>query len=174
MKIKFQPRVVEINFCINNKWETFKLKKKPMWSKIGSHLYIHTSLQIWSAPHLITFLFFLSLSFLSPSPLSTHTTNPPPHQPRPQPTASPPSAAQGFAPSEASPSRPRYQTCTSLRAALGRCKSITVTPRSPVRHVKLFGFAYLGPFGHFFHLLLDKLFKGKKDTTTVAKKHRCC
>ncbi|KAM3394251.1 peroxisomal membrane protein PMP22 [Capsicum galapagoense] len=34
----------------------------------------------------------------------------------------------------------------------------------------LFGFAYLGPFGHFLHLLLDKLFKGKKDTTTVAKK----
>lgn len=34
----------------------------------------------------------------------------------------------------------------------------------------LFGFAYLGPFGHFLHLLLDKLFKGKKDSTTVAKK----
>ncbi|PHT82875.1 Peroxisomal membrane protein PMP22 [Capsicum annuum] len=34
----------------------------------------------------------------------------------------------------------------------------------------LFGFAYLGPFGHFLHLLLDKLFKGKKDTTIVAKK----
>ncbi|XP_010317660.1 peroxisomal membrane protein PMP22 [Solanum lycopersicum] len=34
----------------------------------------------------------------------------------------------------------------------------------------LFGFAYLGPFGHFLHLLLDKLFKGKKDTATVAKK----
>ncbi|XP_052622643.1 uncharacterized protein LOC122195668 [Lactuca sativa] len=35
---------------------------------------------------------------------------------------------------------------------------------------QLFGCAYLGPFGHFYHLLLDKLFKGKKDTTTVAKK----
>ncbi|CAN4116661.1 unnamed protein product [Withania somnifera] len=34
----------------------------------------------------------------------------------------------------------------------------------------LFGFAYLGPFGHFLHLLLDKLFKGKKDSPTVAKK----
>ncbi|XP_057960798.1 peroxisomal membrane protein PMP22-like isoform X2 [Malania oleifera] len=34
----------------------------------------------------------------------------------------------------------------------------------------LFGFAYLGPFGHFLHILLDKLFKGKKDTKTVAKK----
>ncbi|KAJ4838752.1 Peroxisomal membrane protein pmp22 [Turnera subulata] len=34
----------------------------------------------------------------------------------------------------------------------------------------LFGFAYLGPFGHFLHILLDKIFKGKKDTKTVAKK----
>ncbi|KAG9132099.1 hypothetical protein Leryth_023694 [Lithospermum erythrorhizon] len=34
----------------------------------------------------------------------------------------------------------------------------------------IFGFAYLGPLGHFLHLLLDKLFKGKKDKTTVAKK----
>ncbi|KAE9452738.1 hypothetical protein RHGRI_004376 [Rhododendron griersonianum] len=34
----------------------------------------------------------------------------------------------------------------------------------------VFGFAYLGPFGHFLHILLDKLFKGKKDTKTVAKK----
>ncbi|KAL4562512.1 hypothetical protein LXL04_034718 [Taraxacum kok-saghyz] len=34
----------------------------------------------------------------------------------------------------------------------------------------LFGCAYLGPFGHFYHLMLDKLFKGKKDSTTVAKK----
>ncbi|KAL8469012.1 hypothetical protein ACS0TY_032000 [Phlomoides rotata] len=34
----------------------------------------------------------------------------------------------------------------------------------------IFGAAYLGPFGHFFHILLDKLFKGKKDTKTVAKK----
>ncbi|KAK1426571.1 hypothetical protein QVD17_15247 [Tagetes erecta] len=34
----------------------------------------------------------------------------------------------------------------------------------------LFGFAYLGPFGHYFHTLLDKLFKGKKDSKTVAKK----
>ncbi|XP_074272003.1 peroxisomal membrane protein PMP22-like [Silene latifolia] len=34
----------------------------------------------------------------------------------------------------------------------------------------LFGCAYLGPFGHFFHMLLDKIFKGKKDPKTVAKK----
>nr|GLL45642.1 peroxisomal membrane protein PMP22-like [Ipomoea trifida] len=34
----------------------------------------------------------------------------------------------------------------------------------------VFGFAYLGPFGHFLHILLDKIFKGKKDTKTVAKK----
>ncbi|KAL0407249.1 UNVERIFIED_CONTAM: Peroxisomal membrane protein PMP22 [Sesamum latifolium] len=34
----------------------------------------------------------------------------------------------------------------------------------------LFGSVYAGPFGHFFHILLDKLFKGKKDTKTVAKK----
>ncbi|CAI9092603.1 OLC1v1027890C1 [Oldenlandia corymbosa var. corymbosa] len=34
----------------------------------------------------------------------------------------------------------------------------------------LLGALYLGPVGHFFHLFLDKLFKGKKDTKTVAKK----
>ncbi|GMH05294.1 hypothetical protein Nepgr_007134 [Nepenthes gracilis] len=34
----------------------------------------------------------------------------------------------------------------------------------------LFGFAYLGPFGHFLHMFLDKFFKGKKDKKTVAKK----
>ncbi|GLU23331.1 hypothetical protein SLE2022_393480 [Rubroshorea leprosula] len=34
----------------------------------------------------------------------------------------------------------------------------------------LFGFAYLGPFGHFLHILLDKIFKGSKDSKTVAKK----
>ncbi|KAL9250937.1 Peroxisomal membrane protein PMP22-like protein [Drosera capensis] len=34
----------------------------------------------------------------------------------------------------------------------------------------LFGAAYLGPFGHFFHMLLDKIFMGKKDKKTVAKK----
>ena len=36
--------------------------------------------------------------------------------------------------------------------------------------MQVFGVAYLGPFGHFLHILLDKLFKGKKDTKTVAKK----
>ena len=36
--------------------------------------------------------------------------------------------------------------------------------------MQLFGFAYLGPFGHFFHMLLDKFFKGKRDPKTVAKK----
>ncbi|KAH0970033.1 hypothetical protein GBA52_022189 [Prunus armeniaca] len=34
----------------------------------------------------------------------------------------------------------------------------------------LFGAVYLGPFGHFLHLILDKIFKGKKDSKTVAKK----
>ncbi|KAJ6925434.1 peroxisomal membrane protein PMP22-like [Populus alba x Populus x berolinensis] len=34
----------------------------------------------------------------------------------------------------------------------------------------LFGFGYLGPFGHFLHLMLKKMFKGKKDAATVAKK----
>lgn len=34
----------------------------------------------------------------------------------------------------------------------------------------LFGAAYLGPFGHFFHILLDNIFKGKRDSKTVAKK----
>jgi hypothetical protein len=36
--------------------------------------------------------------------------------------------------------------------------------------MQLFGFGYLGPFGHFLHLMLEKMFKGKKDTATVAKK----
>ncbi|XP_022138396.1 peroxisomal membrane protein PMP22 [Momordica charantia] len=34
----------------------------------------------------------------------------------------------------------------------------------------LYGFAYSGPFGHFLHKLMDKIFKGKKGNTTVAKK----
>ncbi|KAH6787758.1 Peroxisomal membrane 22 kDa family protein [Perilla frutescens var. hirtella] len=34
----------------------------------------------------------------------------------------------------------------------------------------IFGAAYLGPLGHYFHILLDKIFKGKKDSSTVAKK----
>ncbi|XP_072964475.1 uncharacterized protein [Typha angustifolia] len=40
----------------------------------------------------------------------------------------------------------------------------------PVPIVQLFGFAYGGPFGHFLHKLLDIIFKGKRDTKTVAKK----
>ena len=36
--------------------------------------------------------------------------------------------------------------------------------------MQIFGAAYLGPFGHFMHKLLDKIFKGKKDSKTVAKK----
>ncbi|MCD7453404.1 hypothetical protein HAX54_020819 [Datura stramonium] len=43
----------------------------------------------------------------------------------------------GFAPLDTSNSHPRYQTRKSLRAILDRCDSITVTPRSPIRHVKL-------------------------------------
>ncbi|KAL5068409.1 hypothetical protein RYX36_019296, partial [Vicia faba] len=34
----------------------------------------------------------------------------------------------------------------------------------------LYGFAYSGPFGHFFHKLMDTLFKGKKGNETVANK----
>lgn len=34
----------------------------------------------------------------------------------------------------------------------------------------LFGFAYGGPFGHYLHKVLDRIFKGKKDKKTVAKK----
>ena len=34
----------------------------------------------------------------------------------------------------------------------------------------LLGSGYLRPFGHFLHTLLDRLFKGKKDSKTVAKK----
>ncbi|XP_031397665.1 peroxisomal membrane protein PMP22-like [Punica granatum] len=34
----------------------------------------------------------------------------------------------------------------------------------------LLGFAYLGPFGHYLHVILEKIFKGKKDSKTVAKK----
>lgn len=38
-------------------------------------------------------------------------------------------------------------------------------------YVQLYGFGYGGPFGHFFHKLMDAIFKGKKkDNTTVAKK----
>ncbi|XP_049393296.1 uncharacterized protein LOC125857723 [Solanum stenotomum] len=42
----------------------------------------------------------------------------------------------GVAPPDTSPSSPRYQTRMSLRALLGRCESNTVTPTSPIRHVK--------------------------------------
>ncbi|KAJ7946313.1 peroxisomal membrane protein PMP22-like [Quillaja saponaria] len=35
---------------------------------------------------------------------------------------------------------------------------------------QLLGAAYLGPFGHFLHIILDKIFKGNKDPKTVAKK----
>ncbi|XP_022142011.1 peroxisomal membrane protein PMP22 [Momordica charantia] len=34
----------------------------------------------------------------------------------------------------------------------------------------LFGAVYLGPFGHYLHQILDKIFKGKRDSKTVAKK----
>ncbi|XP_072999981.1 peroxisomal membrane protein PMP22-like [Typha latifolia] len=46
-------------------------------------------------------------------------------------------------------------------------------PRIQLRRLLLkvlFGFAYGGPFGHFLHKLLDIIFKGKRDTKTVAKK----
>ena len=34
----------------------------------------------------------------------------------------------------------------------------------------LYSFAYVGPFGHFLHTFMDYIFKGKKDTKTIAKK----
>ncbi|XP_023003050.1 peroxisomal membrane protein PMP22 isoform X2 [Cucurbita maxima] len=34
----------------------------------------------------------------------------------------------------------------------------------------LYGCLYLGPFGHFLHQILDKIFQGKRDSKTVAKK----
>ncbi|ONK66596.1 uncharacterized protein A4U43_C06F10000 [Asparagus officinalis] len=34
----------------------------------------------------------------------------------------------------------------------------------------MFGFLYYGPFGHYLHKTLDRIFKGKKDKKTVAKK----
>ncbi|XP_031499571.1 peroxisomal membrane protein PMP22-like [Nymphaea colorata] len=34
----------------------------------------------------------------------------------------------------------------------------------------LYGFAYGGPFGHFFHKIMDIIFQGKKDNKTAAKK----
>ncbi|CAN8237964.1 unnamed protein product [Cochlearia groenlandica] len=34
----------------------------------------------------------------------------------------------------------------------------------------IFAGGFLGPAGHYFHTFLDKFFKGKKDTKTVAKK----
>ncbi|XP_022777420.1 peroxisomal membrane protein PMP22-like isoform X1 [Durio zibethinus] len=46
-------------------------------------------------------------------------------------------------------------------------------PRLQLRRIllkMLFGFAYLGPFGHYMYILLDKIFKGKRDSKTVAKK----
>ncbi|KAH7858945.1 hypothetical protein Vadar_029683 [Vaccinium darrowii] len=34
----------------------------------------------------------------------------------------------------------------------------------------LYGLIYSGPFGHFYHKLMDRIFKGKKGNTTVAQK----
>lgn len=34
----------------------------------------------------------------------------------------------------------------------------------------LLGAGYLGPFGHYFHIILEKIFKGKKDSKTVVKR----
>lgn len=34
----------------------------------------------------------------------------------------------------------------------------------------LYGLVYGGPFGHYFHKLMDKVFQGKKGNATVAKK----
>lgn len=36
--------------------------------------------------------------------------------------------------------------------------------------LQLYGFLHSGPFGHFFHKLMEKIFEGKKGKETVAKK----
>ncbi|KAJ8498664.1 hypothetical protein OPV22_009216 [Ensete ventricosum] len=36
--------------------------------------------------------------------------------------------------------------------------------------IALYGFLHSGPFGHFFHKLMEKIFEGKKGKGTVAKK----
>ncbi|KAJ6791120.1 peroxisomal membrane protein PMP22 [Iris pallida] len=36
--------------------------------------------------------------------------------------------------------------------------------------IMLYGFAYAGPFGHFLHKIMDKIFKGKKGNKAVAQK----
>jgi peroxisomal membrane protein 2 len=36
--------------------------------------------------------------------------------------------------------------------------------------MQILGAGYLGPVGHYFHIALEKIFKGKKDSKTVAKK----
>lgn len=36
--------------------------------------------------------------------------------------------------------------------------------------IMLYGFAYGGPFGHFLHKLMDKIFKGKKGNKAVVQK----
>lgn len=38
------------------------------------------------------------------------------------------------------------------------------------RGSQFFGIVYFGPFGHYLHKVLDRIFKGKKDNKTVAKK----
>ncbi|KAJ8761820.1 hypothetical protein K2173_004669 [Erythroxylum novogranatense] len=63
-------------------------------------------------------------------------------------------------------------------AALSAFSDIVAQKLTGIRKLELrrlllkvvFGFAYLGPFGHFFHIMLDKIFKGKKNTKTVAQK----
>ncbi|RZS01259.1 hypothetical protein BHM03_00031072 [Ensete ventricosum] len=56
-------------------------------------------------------------------------------------------------------------------------KSVTCSHNSsmtPYNVLQIFGFAYGGPFGHFLHKLLEIIFKGKKDSKTVAKKVFLC
>uniref|UniRef100_A0A7N0ZVF7 Peroxisomal membrane protein PMP22 n=1 Tax=Kalanchoe fedtschenkoi TaxID=63787 RepID=A0A7N0ZVF7_KALFE len=52
-------------------------------------------------------------------------------------------------------------------------QKITGIPQLQLRRLVLkvlFGACYLGPFGHFMYILLDKIFKGRRDAKTVAKK----
>ncbi|KAL6573834.1 Peroxisomal membrane protein pmp22 [Orobanche hederae] len=50
------------------------------------------------------------------------------------------------------------------------CPKVDPPLYTQIRYSLIFGAAYLGPFGHYYHILLDKIFKGKKDNKTVGKK----
>ncbi|KAH9611570.1 hypothetical protein KSS87_010336 [Heliosperma pusillum] len=61
---------------------------------------------------------------------------------------------------------------------LAGCSDFTAQKISGIKKLQLkrlllimaYGFLYSGPLGHFFHKLMDKIFKGKQGNTTVGKK----